>query len=204
MVSTAAAPASGGDTQGGNGGSSTLVRLPTGPTPAAALPAPPKRVMAHAGGRMTVRYPDGYDPLSRSFGGGVKVQAGGGPVRTAAGSAPSTAAESEKLKKRMERFGTLSSGDAAVTAAAGRESGGGTEDDYERRYAEAEAEQARVRAQFLARKREMAAQPSGEGRRGGNAQKKPKASHAGQQGVLARLALPADGELRKQLQSRRG
>lgn len=157
----------------------TVVRIPSGPSPAAPLPVP-KRVMAHSGGRITVRYPAGYDPQSKSF------------VRGAAPAvAPAeTAAEAERRRKRQERFG--GSAPEAAPATCGEAVGGDDDDGYSARYAQAQAEQARLRAEFAARKRAHA--DAGLGVASGGVAKKRGKQSAGPQraGVLARLSLPGD------------
>ena len=177
----------------------TVVRIPSGPSPAAPLPVP-KRVMAHSGGRITVKYPAGYDPAARAFSRGAAPAA-------AAPSGAETAAEAERRRKRQERFGGVAV--EAAPATWGEALGGEGKDDYEARYKQAHAEQARLRAEFAARKRANAAESGlGVARAGvGKAKKQApgkQSSAAPRAGVLDRLSLPGGGqELRNQLQARR-
>jgi hypothetical protein len=154
--------------------------------------------MAHSGGRITVKYPSGYDPAVRSFIKGAVASAAAAP------GGAETAAEPERRRKRQERFGGVAAEAAPATCGGGVS--GEDEDDYEARYKQAHAEQARLRAEFAARKRANAEAGLGVGPRAGVVKKtKPgKQSAAAPRGVLDRLSLPGGGdELRKQLQSRR-
>ena len=96
----------------------------------------------------------------------------------------------------------------AAPATCGEAAGGGDEDDYEARYKQAQAEQARLRAEFAARKRANAADSGlGVARAGVCKAKKQTGKQnaaAPRAGVLDRLSLPGGGgELRNQLQARR-
>jgi hypothetical protein len=155
--------------------------------------------MAHSGGRITVKYPSGYDPAVRSFIKGAAASAAAAP------GGAETAAEAERRRKRQERFGGVAAEAAAAPATCGGGVSGKDEDDYEARYKQAHAEQARLRAEFAARKRANAEAGLGVTRAGVGKKKKPgKQSAAAPRGVLDRLSLPGGGdELRKQLQSRR-
>jgi hypothetical protein len=142
--------------------------IPRSSAGAALAPPPPKRTFAHAGGKLNVSYPAGYDPSSRSF----RAGAASTPIVARLGAAatplaPAAADEVARKQKRAERFGSAEAAPAAVAVAADGEA------DYAAVYAAAAKEQARLRAEFqarrLARVEEKAASPipRGRGGRGG-------------------------------------
>lgn len=157
-----------------------MVRLTS--TSASALPPAPKRQIAWPDGKISVKYPAGYDPATRSFsrdggaGAAVPSQAVKRTLPAGVASSEEGAAEAERRRKRAARFGSAGAeggGGAAAPAAAAAAAEG---EAYEATYARAQAEQARLRAQFATAKRE--------------AQEQAQMPAAPVGGVLSRLALP--------------
>ncbi len=185
----------------------TLVRLPSAPA-AAPLPPPMKRTMAWPDGKISVSYPQGYDPVTRTFNASTVNGDSGAASKphvkrtlTPAASGPEAAAEAERRRKRAARFaGASEAGGAEAAAPAGADTAedDGTLDGYARKYAAVQAEQARLRAEFAARKRahapEEAPPPHKHARAGGK--KHAAAAPPGRAGgVLSRLALSASAKL---------
>jgi len=131
---------------------SGITLLPKSSPSLARAPPAPKRTFAHAGGKLHVSYPAGYDPATRSFA-APAARAGGAAPPIAARLGASSEAEAARKQKRAARFGGAEAA-AEAEAEAGAEAAEAAEgeESYEARYAAAAKEQARLRAEFQARR----------------------------------------------------